>query len=174
MENYNEAYILLEENITKLYQEVTVKQKEQELSANIVSNRCKWLEYINIMIIALTSVGVFMTIFNDIFVLKIISSALAIAALVFTVFLKIFDLKSRTYRHKNTANDLLELKNAFHLVMMEINLQMILQGSIEDLATLKDEYDALASHLSVVYMNAPAPCKKAVKNVAKVSNNEQN
>lgn len=64
--------------------------------------------------------------------------------------------------------------NAFHLVVMEINLQMILKGSIEDLATLKNEYDALASHLSVVYMNAPAPCKKAVKNVAKVSNNEQN
>ena len=108
-------------------------------------------------------------VFNDIFVLKVISSVLAVVALILTLFLKTFDLKTLAYRYKDTSNQLMELKNAFHILSMEITLLTINneEDHLNEFDALKMQYEELLIELYQVYKQAPTASSKAIKLVKK-------
>lgn len=104
--------------------------KIQEKQADIYLNKYNLLETIRIIILAITTSGIVSCIFVDEVWIKIITAILSAISLFISTYLKSYDLKGLHQRHKETAIQLLELREDIISTICDIKFNNI---SKEDL-----------------------------------------
>lgn len=147
---------ILEDEVRQTFMSVTWSHKIQEKQAEIYYNKYKKWETVRIVCSALTTVGLFSLIFSDQIIVKIISSILSLIITFISTMFKSFNLQQLSDKHKSTANKLLEMRDKFRTLLVEINLDL------EDSSRLLSNYEALQIELHKIYNEAPNTTEKAV------------
>lgn len=138
------------------YSNVVWSHKIQEKQSDIYRARYVFWETINTIVTALTAAGIVGIIFTDYFWIQILSSVLSFLTLFITVYLKVFDLATKSALHKESANRLLKIRLQFYLLLVEVDFHTRSDESI------LQRYRQLNKELINVYYDAPSTTKKAV------------
>lgn len=153
----NNKLNILESEIRKTFASVVWSHKIQEKQSDLHYGKYKFFETLNIIITTLTSVGVFSSLINNSYLLKLISTILAFSSLFITLYFYSFDLNNRWKYNKDTANKLLKIRNKLELLLVYLKIEII---SLED---IKNEYESISDTLYEIYDSAPQTTNKAVK-----------
>lgn len=96
--------------------------KIQEKQADIYLKEYKFLEFIRILLSALTSSGIFAVVFVDNFWLKLITAIVSAISLFISTYFKTYDLKLLQKEHKKSALAFLELREELTSVLCDIKM----------------------------------------------------
>lgn len=96
--------------------------KIQEKQADIYLKEYKFLEFIRILLSALTSSGIFAVVFIDNFWLKLITAIVSAISLFISTYFKTYDLKLLQKEHKKSALAFLELREELTSVLCDIKM----------------------------------------------------
>lgn len=110
--------------------------KIQEKQADIYLNKYNLFETIRIIVLAITTSGIVSCIFVDEVWIKIVTAILSAISLFISTYLKSYDLKGLHQSHKETAIQLLELREDIISVICDIRTNII---GMEDLIKKRDE-----------------------------------
>ena len=94
--------------------------KIQEKQADIYLMRYNFLEFLRILLVALTSSGIFAVVFIDNFYLKLVTAIVSAISLFITTYFKSYDLKNLQKQHKKSALEWLELRENIMTVLCDI------------------------------------------------------
>ena len=115
---------------------------------------------------ALTSAGLISLIFIEQFLIKIVATIISFISTLISMFFQSFEIQKSITNHKNSATELLIIRNKLQLLLVEIKLRNKSEIEIVEL------YRQLVDKLADVYKTAPNTTDKAVKlaaNALKVS-----
>lgn len=111
--------------------------KIQEKQADIYLSRYNCLEFLRILLAALTSSGIFAVVFIDNFWLKLVTAIVSAISLFITTYFKSYDLKNLQKQHKKSALEWLELREDIMTVLCDISLNKYDEA---DLVTKRDGF----------------------------------
>lgn len=94
--------------------------KIQEKQADIYLMRYNFLEFLRILLVALTSSGIFAVVFINNFYLKLVTAIVSAISLFITTYFKSYDLKNLQKQHKKSALEWLELRENIMTVLCDI------------------------------------------------------
>ena len=152
-----DQYNILEDTVRDMFARMVWSHKIQEKQADLYQKQYVWMETINIVCVALTSVGILSTIFTDQLWIKIGSACLSFAAFFVSLYFKSFDLNNLTKTHKEAANRLLIIRNDFTSLLLSIKLK---EKPVSELEDRSHKLNGLANDF---FKNAPTTTNKAVK-----------
>lgn len=109
--------------------------KIQEKQADIYLEKYNRLEFIRILLSALTSSGIFAVLFVDKFWLKLITAIVSAISLFISTYFKTYDLKLLQKEHKKSALSFLELREELVSVLCDIKMNKYTE---EDLLKKRD------------------------------------
>lgn len=148
---------IFESQLRQLFASVVWTHKIQEKQADIYRDRFKIFEFWRIFLSALTASGIFAVIFIDHFWLKVCSSIISICSLFISIYYETNDLKSMAVNHKQTAIQLLIMREHMISVLTEIQCGNMLE---ED---LKNKLDLLYAEYFSICEKAPDASDEAVE-----------
>lgn len=114
-----------EDQIRQLFASVVWTHKIQEKQADLYRRRYKLLDALRIVLIALTSSGIFSVIFIDKFWLKLVSAILSAVTLFISIYCSTYDLKGEANDHKETAFLLFKLREKLISILVDIKSNKI-------------------------------------------------
>ncbi len=159
-----ENYSVLENNVRHTFMSIVWSHKIQEKQADILTRRYKNLEILRITCSALTSAGLISLIFTEQFLIKIVATIISFISTSISMFFQSFEIQKSITNHKNSATELLIIRNKFQLLLVEIKLRNKSEIEIVEL------YHQLVDKLADVYKTAPNTTNKAVKLAANALN----
>lgn len=152
-----DEYLVLEDNVRHSYMSVVWSHKIQEKQADILTDYYKILETVRVICAATTSVGLITLISMDQSMIKLITTFISLISAVISMLFKSFDIQKSITNHKNTANELLAIRNQFQLLLVNIKMKN------KDKSELMKIYTNLILQLEEIYRTAPNTTDKAVK-----------
>ena len=153
--------LLSEDIVRQTYMRVVWSHKIQEKQADILTDRYSCFEFIRVICISLTSFGLIALLFCDVFTVKLLSTLVSFISTVIAVLFKSFNVQENIRKHKQSANELLKIRDQLHLLLVKIQLD------VDSKAELLQEYESLLKNLWEIYDDAPNTSDKAVKNASK-------
>ena len=159
-----ENYSVLENNVRHTFMSVVWSHKIQEKQADILTRRYKNLEILRIACSAITSAGLISLIFTEQFLIKIVATIISFISTLISMFYQSFEIQKSITNHKNSATELLIIRNKLQLLLVEIKLRNKSEIEIVEL------YRQLVDKLADVYKTAPNTTDKAVKLAANALN----
>jgi len=157
-----DKYEILEDSVRKMYASAVWSHKIQEKQADICEQKYRTLETISIICASLTSVGIISTIFDDQLWIKILSAILSFVTGFVAAYFKMFEPDKQAKNHKESANNLLIVRNNIQCLITSIKLRE------KTVAELEDLYQKLNDEANQEYKSAPQTTDKAVK-LAKIA-----
>ena len=154
-------YLILEDAARNFYAGVVWSHKIQEKQADIYASRFSCLKLLNIITSSLATAGIISTIFIDPFWVKLVSAIISFISLCISAYLKFFDLQRLATSHKSTANKLIFIRDRFRFLITEIKIQD------ESVQNLKDKFEQLIKDTNNIYQDAPNTTDAAVKEAKK-------
>lgn len=152
-----DEYLVLEDNVRHSYMSVVWSHKIQEKQADILTNYYKRLETVRVICAVIISGSLISLIFKDQFKVKLITTFISFISAVISMLFKSFDIQKSITNHKNTANELLAIRNQFQLLLVGIKMKN------KDKSELMKIYNNLIVQLDDIYRTAPNTTDKAVK-----------
>lgn len=152
-----DEYLVLEDNVRHSYMSVVWSHKIQEKQADILTDYYKKLETVRVFCAAIISGCLIKLIFTDQFIVKLITTFISFISVVISMLFKSFDIQKSITNHKNTANELLAIRNQFQLLLVDIKMKN------KDKSELMKIYTNLIVQLDDIYRTAPNTTDKAVK-----------
>lgn len=152
-----DEYLVLEDNVRHSYMSVVWSHKIQEKQADILTNYYKRLETVRVICAVIISGSLISLIFKDQFKVKLITTFISFISAVISMLFKSFDIQKSITNHKNTANELLAIRNQFQLLLVDIKMKN------KDKSELMKIYNNLIVQLDDIYRTAPNTTDKAVK-----------
>ncbi len=149
-------YLILEDNVRYSFMSVVWSHKIQEKQADILTEKYNRFETIRIICASLTSVGLISLVFSEQFIIKVLSTLISFVSTAISLFFKSYDIQKNITNHKNTANELLYLRDKFRFLLVEIKTQNM---SVKNLI---EKYEDLLEQLNKVYKTAPNTTDEAV------------
>lgn len=149
--------LILDSLVRNSYMRAVWTHKIQEKEVDILTYKFKKCECIRIIFSSLTSVGLISIIFIDDYLIKLISALLSFVSTSISMFFKTFDLQTNITNHKNTALELLEIRDEFLYLIAEIEMNII---NLEDLLV---KFENLQKKFSNILKEAPNTSNKAVE-----------
>ena len=149
-------YLILEDNVRYSFMSVVWSHKIQEKQADILTEKYNRFETIRIICASLTSVGLISLVFSEQFIIKVLSTLISFVSTAISLFFKSYDIQKNIINHKNTANELLYLRDKFRFLLVEIKTQNM---SVKNLI---EKYEDLLEQLNKVYKTAPNTTDEAV------------
>lgn len=153
---------ILEDVVRVSYASVVWSHKIQEKQYDIYANTYKKLEFIKLIMVSLTSVGITSTLgvtstldINE-NIVKVLSLIASLITIFITKYQKSFNIENLLLSHKITANKLLEIREQYKILITRIKLK---NESPDYLFSL---YKVLVEKLQKIYYEAPSTSDKAV------------
>lgn len=100
-------------------------------------SRYNFLEFLRILLAAITSSGIFAVVFIDNFYLKLVTAIVSAISLFITTYFKSYDLKDLQKQHKKSALEWLELRENMMTVLCDISLN---KYDEDNLIAKRDEF----------------------------------
>ncbi|MCH4242454.1 MAG: DUF4231 domain-containing protein [Prevotella sp.] len=147
----------VELQVENAYARVTWSHKIQEKQADIYQREYKFLRITDIAASAMTAAGIMTVLFVDQTWIKLVSAIVSFASVFISLYLNYFDLSKLTKLHKETANQLLAIRNKIEILLTEIRIE---NRSSQEII---DDYKKTIETLNDIYKNAPQTTDKAEK-----------
>lgn len=118
----NKTMEITESEIRQIFATVVWTHKIQEKQADIYLSRYNILKNLKIILSAVTTSGICGVVFIDKYWLKVITAIISVISLAINAYFKEYDLKSLQKQHKESALQLLKLRNNIISVLCDIKL----------------------------------------------------
>lgn len=152
-----EDYEVLEDVVRNSFAGVVWSHKIQEKQSDILTEKFKKLQTVNIVSASLTSAGIVALIFTDPMWLKVISTIVSFVSIYASTYIKTFDMQKLINAHKATANKLIVIRDKYKVLLAEIKLQK------DSVSNLLSKYEELVKETNDIYLEAPSTTDKAVE-----------
>ncbi|WP_027332554.1 SLATT domain-containing protein [Mycoplasmopsis gallinarum] len=153
-----------ENYIRETFMSVVWTHKIQEKAADKLLQKYKIFEFFRVVCDTLITIGITTIIFTNEFYIKIISAIITGISSTIGLIFRSFDIPNKIYKHKQTANLLLTVRERLKLLLLEIKLKY------KSTSQIKKEYEILLKELHEIYKSAPNTTKSAVKEASKSLN----
>lgn len=160
MESY-ETLNILEAQIRQCFGRVVWTHKTQEKCADMLNRRNNVFKVWQIVLSAITTSGVFVSIFGDCKIIGIITSIISLALLVLNAYLKKYDLGQIAQKHADCATDLWNIREDYLSLLTDMKANIL---TVPEIVSKRDELQASLHNL---YMGAPRSISKAYDEASK-------
>lgn len=159
---------ILESQLRELYGRVVWSHKTQEKCADIVLARHRKLKIGQIVLAALSTTGILVTVFGQIPWVGITSAVLSSILFGINAYSKDYDLGEIAQKHSTSASDLWNIRESYLSLLTDLRIGKV---SIDEAMKRRD---ALQDDLHNTYRGAPRTISKAYKEATKgLHNNEE-
>lgn len=148
---------IIESQLRHIYAQIVWSHKIQEKQADIYRKRQNRCEVMRIVTSSLTSSGIIASILVDSELVKIITAIISFITLFINSYLKSYDLATLASEHKNSALELLDLRNRLSSTLTDIKIDDL---QLEDIKEIRDGY---INEIEGVYKNCRDASNKAVE-----------
>lgn len=146
---------LLEAQIRECYGRVVWTHKTHEKCSDILDKRNSRIKFSQIVLSALTTTGIFVTVFGDKILVGIISAIISAILLILNTYTKKYDLGEIAQKHANCATTLWNVRENYLSLLTDIR-----SGSV-DAEAIRIQRDKLQSELYNIYKGSPRTLGKA-------------
>ncbi|QJD98575.1 SLATT domain-containing protein (plasmid) [Mucilaginibacter robiniae] len=163
-----DEYKALESQIREIYGRVVYAHKTHEKCADILKYRSDGLKFVEVALSALTTTSILGVLFGTGKTFEIVAAVFATASLFLTLYAKDFDYLAIAEKHKQSALDILDIRERFLSLLVDIKIG---NKSIDELQATRD---ALNADLVSTYRGAPKTISKGYQKAVKaLKNNEE-
>lgn len=159
--NHTSENKLLEAQIRECYGRVVWTHKTHEKCSDILDKRNSRIKFSQIVLSALTTTGIFVTVFGDKIWVGIISAIISAILLILTTYTKKYDLGEIAQKHANCATTLWNVRENYLSLLTDIR-----SGSV-DAEAIRIQRDKLQSELYNIYKGSPRTLGKAYNEASK-------
>ena len=146
---------ILESQIRELYGRVVWTHKTQEKCADILWRQHTRIKFFQIALSALTTTGVFVTVFGENAIVGILSAILSTILFGLNAYTKDYDLGEISQKHSNAANDLWNIRESYLSLITDIRARNL---PVDQIAEIRDR---IQSGLYNTYKGEPRTISKA-------------
>ena len=157
---------IVESQLRQIFASVVWTHKIQEKQSDIYLNRYNNLEFLRILLAAITSSGIFAIIFVDKFWLKMITAIVSAISLFITTYFKSYNLKEFQKQHKKSALEWLELREDIMTVLCDIPLNKYSQ---DDLIAKRDAFIKRKIEIAKNTLDVERKAVKKASNALKIT-----
>ena len=151
----------LEAQIRECYGRVVWTHKVQEKCSDILTKRNARLKLSQIILSAITTTGIFITVFGDHNWVGIVSALISALLLILNTYTKKYDLGEIAQKHANCAVTLWDIRETYLSLLFDIR-----SGTV-DTDAIRCQRDKLQSELFNIYKGSPRSFGKAYKEASK-------
>jgi hypothetical protein len=164
----NSQVKIIESQIRECFGRVAWSHKTQEKCADILTQRNNRIKILQIILSAITTTGIMITVFGDQKWVGIITALISTSLLALNTFLKNYDLGQIAQKHMDCASNLWNIRETYISLLTDIKAETI---SIEEIVKKRDE---LQSELYTIYQGAPRSISGAYDKATKaLKSNEE-
>lgn len=153
----SQAKNVLEAQLRELYGRTVWTHKTQEKCADILRARNHNMKIFQIILSALTTTGILITVFGDNRVIGIVSAILSAILFTLNAYFQKYDLGEIAQKHSESASDIWNIREQYLSVLTDLN------SGILNLEQVSQKRDELQNDLFNVYKGAPRTLSKAYK-----------
>lgn len=158
---------ITESEIRQIFASVVWTHKIQEKQADIYLSRYNILKNLKIILSAVTTSGICGVVFIDKYWLEVVTAIISVISLSINAYFKEYDLKSLQKQHKQSALQLLKLRNNIISVLCDIKL-----GRYDE-KNLLNKRDEILVRMHDIERNCLDASSKAVDKASKNLNNRK-
>lgn len=152
---------VLEAQIRELFGRAVWTHKTQEKCADILNSRNHTIKVIQIVLSALTTTGILITVFGDNDTMGIVSALVSTALLILTTYTKNYNLGQIAQKHSDAAVKLWNIRESYLSLLTDIRA-----GTISE-DVVRKQRDALQKELFGIYKGAERTINKAYTEASK-------
>lgn len=152
---------ILEAQIRELFGRVVWTHKTQEKCADILNSRNHAIKVIQIILSALTTTGILITVFGNNDVVGIISAIISMTLLILTTYIKNYNLGQIAQKHADAAVLLWDIREKYLSLLTDIKIGVISEQDV------REQRDALQQELFAIYKGAERTISKAYDEASK-------
>lgn len=157
-----------ESQIRELYGRVSWTHKVHEKCADILKSRNHIMKIAQIVISALTTTGILVTVFGENKIIGIISAVLSAIGFTINAYYQKYDLGEISEKHSESASDIWKIREQY------LSLLTDLKSRVVEADYIQEKRDQLLSELHSVYKGSPRTISKAYKEATKaLTENEE-
>ena len=159
--NHTSDNEILEAQIRECYGRVVWTHKTHEKCSDILDKRNSKIKLFQIVLSALITTGIFVTVFGDKEWVGIVSAIISVILLILNTYTKKYDLGEIAQKHANCAANLWNIRESYLSLLTDIRADAI------DTDTIRKERDKLQSELYNIYKGSPRTLGKAYNKASK-------
>lgn len=159
--NHTSENEILEAQIRECYGRVVWTHKTHEKCSDILDKRNSRIKFSQIVLSALTTTGIFVTVFGDKTWVGFISAVISAILLIINTYTKKYDLGEIAQKHANCAANLWNVRENYLSLLTDIR-----SGSVNTEA-IRTQRDKLQSELYNIYKGSPRTLGKAYNEASK-------
>lgn len=152
---------IIEAQMRECFGRVVWSHKTQEKCADIILSRHSFIKITQIILSALTTTGVLVSIFGDNKLVGIITAVISAILFAINSYVKGHDLGEIAQKHSDAASDLWDIREKYLSLLTDIRARTI---SIDDILKRRD---GLQQKLATIYKGSPRTINKAYKEASK-------
>jgi len=152
---------IIESQIREIYGRVIYTHKTHEKCADLLKRGSNWLKYIEVILSAFTTTSILIALFGDGLIFKLLTAIFSTVLLGLTLFSKDLNLLAIVEKHKQAALDILEIREAFLSLLVDIGI-----GNI-GIEQRQERRDKLNEQLINTYRGSPKTINRAYKIASK-------
>ncbi len=145
----NSQVNVLESQIRECFGRVAWSHKTQEKCADILNQRNNRIKIIQIVLSAITTTGIMITVFGDQKWVGILTALISTALLALNTYLKNYDLGQIAQKHAECASNLWNIRETYLSLLTDI------KAGIIDVELITEKRNELQSQLHSIYKGAP-------------------
>jgi hypothetical protein len=150
--NPYEAY---EAQVRECFGRIIYSHKTHEKDGDLCAGTLRNIKLLQIALSSITASGAIAIVFADEIALKAVTAAVSVITLIVTGYMKGFDPGASAQKHRDTAADLWDIREAYLSLIADIASRSI------DLEAVKAKRDELQASLAAIYKSAPHTTPKA-------------
>jgi hypothetical protein len=152
-----QAKNILEAQLRELYGRTVWTHKTQEKCADILRAKNHNMKILQIILSALTTTGILITVFGENEIVGIISAILSAILFTLNAYFQKYDLGEIAQKHSESASDIWDIREQYLSLLTDLN------SGILNLEQASGKRDKLQNDLFNVYKGAPRTLSKAYK-----------
>ena len=145
----NSQVNVLESQIRECFGRVAWSHKTQEKCADILNRRNNRIKISQIVLSAITTTGIMLTVFGDQKWVGILTALISTALLALNTYLKNYDLGQIAQKHAECASTLWNIRESYLSLLTDI------KAGIIDVELITEKRNELQSQLHSIYKGAP-------------------
>ncbi len=157
----NSQVKIIEDQIRECYARVVWTHKTHEKCADILNYRNSNIKLLQIILSAITTSGIFITVLGDSKEVGVITAIISMLTLALSTYVKKYDLGSMAQKHSDAATSIWNIREKYFSLLTDIRAKVV---SVEEIRQIRDK---LQSDLHKIYKGSPRTLTKAYNEASK-------
>lgn len=157
----NSQYSRLEDQIRECYGRVVWTHKTHEKCADILNTRQSRVKLAQLILSAITTTGILISVFGDSKMIGITSAVLSLGLTMLNAYVKQYDLSKVAQKHADAAINTWDIRERYLSLLVDVKNEVL---TIDELTIKRDQ---IQSELLSVYKESPRTFSKAYNKASK-------